>query len=98
MEVTKNLILVNNWRYCRILSNEVEQSEQLSSLLKTFYDMEQQMLTWGKDLELDEREIQDFNWFVAQLTDSVIHRCMSPEDRKTAGDVMTKWREIQLQK
>ena len=95
MEVTKTLILVNNWRHCRMLFNKVEQSEQLSSLLKTFYDMEQQMLTWGKDLDLDEREIQDFNWFVAQLAESQIRRCMSPEDRKMAGNVMTKWREIQ---
>lgn len=78
-----------------MLFNKVEQSEQLSSLLKTFYDMEQQMLTWGKDLDLDEREIQDFNWFVAQLAESQIRRCMSPEDRKMAGNVMTKWREIQ---
>lgn len=93
MKVTKTLILVNNWRYCRMLFNEVELSEQLSSLLKTFYEMEQQMLKWGSDSELDEREMQDINWFVSQLVESEVRQYMLPEDRKTAGHIMTLWRQ-----
>ena len=93
MKVTKTLILVNNWRYCRMLFNEVELSEQLSSLLKTFYEMEQQMLKWGCDSELDEREMQDINWFVSQLVESEVRQYMLPEDRKTAGHIMTLWRQ-----
>lgn len=72
MGVTKTLIFVNNWRYCRTQFSESEQTEQLSSLLKTFYEMEQQMLTWGSDSELDEREMQDISWFISQLVESSV--------------------------
>ena len=76
-----------------MLFNDVEQSEQLSSLLKTFYEMEQQMLKWGSDSELDEREMQDISWFVSQLVESEVRQHMLPEDRKMAGHIMTLWRQ-----
>lgn len=94
MEVTKNLILVNNWRYCRMVFNNVEQPELLSSLLSAFYEMEQQMLTWGSDSDLDEREMHDFDWFVSQLPNSSILQQTLPGNRKTVGRIMTLWRQI----
>lgn len=94
MEVTKNLILVNNWRYCRMVFNNVEQSELLSSLLNAFYEMEQQMLTWGSDSDLDEREMHDFDWFVSQLPNSSILQQTLPGNRKIVGQIMTLWRQI----
>lgn len=93
MEVTKTLILANNWRYCREQFADAELSEQLSTLIKTFYEMERQMLVWGSDSELDDREMQDLNWFVSHLVDPEVFRLMSPEDHKTAGRIMTLWRQ-----
>lgn len=93
MGVTKTLILANNWRYCRSMFSEVEQAEQLSSLLKIFYNMEQQMLEWGSDSDLDDREMRDLNWFVSQLVKPSVRRLMLPEDRKIAGHIMTLWRQ-----
>lgn len=94
MDVTKTLILANNWRYCRTQFNEAEQSAQLSSLLESFYGMVQQMLAWGSDPELDDREMRDINWFVSQLGKPAILRQMLPKDRKIAGRIMTLWWQI----
>lgn len=96
MGVTKTLILANNWRYCRSMFSEVEQAEQLSSLLKTFYDMEQQMQKWGSDPDLGDREMQDLNWFVSQLVEASVRRQMLSADRKIAGHIMTLWRQNRL--
>lgn len=91
MGVTKTLILVNNWRYCRMQFDKIEQAEQLSSLIKTFYEMEQQMLIWGDDSELDDREMKDINWFVSQLGDPEVLQLMLPEDHKIGGRILTLW-------
>lgn len=97
MGVTKTLILANNWRYCRKQFNETEQSEQLSRLLETFYGMEQEMLKWGNDLELDDREMRDINWFVLQLTKpAVLRQMLLPKDRNMPGRIVTLWRQIRL--
>ena len=91
MDVTKTLILVNNWRYCRTEFNEAEQSEQLSLLLEVFYKTEKQILKWGNDPDLDDREMRDINWFVSQLGEPAILHQMLPKDRKIAGYIMTLW-------
>ena len=91
MKVTKTLILVNNWRYCQTQFEEAELSEQLSSLLKMFYDMIQDMLRWGDDSELDDREMEDLKWFVSQLATSEVRQKMLDRDRKMAGHILTLW-------
>ena len=96
MKVTRTLILVNNWRYCQMQFEEAELSEQLSSLLKTFYEMVQDMLKWGVDSELDDREMEDLNWFVSQLVTTEVLQKMLPEDRKTAGHILTSWKQKKL--
>lgn len=73
-----------------------ELSEQLSSLLKTFYEMVQDMLKWGVDSELDDREMEDLNWFVFQLVTTEVLQKMLPEDRKTAGHILTSWKQKKL--
>lgn len=75
---------------------EAELSEQLSSLLKTFYEMVQDMLKWGVDSELDDREMEDLNWFVSQLVTTEVLQKMLPEDRKTAGHILTSWKQKKL--
>ena len=75
---------------------EAELSEQLSSLLKTFYEMVQDMLKWGVDSELDDREMEDLNWFVSQLVTTEVFQKMLPEDRKTAGHILTSWKQKKL--
>ena len=94
MGVTKTLILTNNWRYCRTQYTETEQSEQLSALLRTFCEMEQQMLDWGNDPELDDREMRDISWFVSQLAEPIIRGKILPKDRKLAGQIMTLWWKV----
>lgn len=91
MDVTKVLILVNNWRYCQTQFREDELPEQLSHLLRAFYEMEQRMQTWGEDPDLDAQEMQDINWFVSQLAVSPTQQQILPEDRDMAGRVMTLW-------
>ncbi len=93
MDVTKALILANNWRYCRSEFNEAEQSEQLSLLLKAFYNMEEQMLDWGNDPDLDDQEMRDLNWFVFHMVDPSVLQCILPGDRSIAGHIMTSWRQ-----
>ena len=93
MKVTKTLILVNNWRYCQTQFEEAELSEQLSSLLKMFYDMIQDMLRWGDDSELDDREMEDLKWFVSQLATSEVRQKMLDRDRKMAGHILTLWQQ-----
>ena len=75
---------------------EAELSEQLSSLLKTFYEMVQDMLKWGVDSELDDREMEDLKWFVSQLVTTEVLQKMLPEDRKTAGHILTSWKQKKL--
>lgn len=96
MKVTRTLILVNNWRYCQMQFEEAELSKQLSSLLKTFYEMVQDMLKWGVDSELDDREMEDLNWFVSQLVTTEVLQKMLPGDRKTAGRILTSWKQKKL--
>ena len=72
---------------------EVELSEQLSSLLKIFYEMVQDMLRWGDDSELDDREMEDLNWFICQLTTSEVCQKMLAGDRKMAGCILTLWQQ-----
>lgn len=98
MKVTKTLILANNWRYCQSVFSEDERAEQLSSLIKTFYDMEQQMLEWGSDPDLDDREMNDLNWFVFRLAEPSVRRQMLPVDRKIAGHIMTQWHQNKFMK
>lgn len=96
MEVTKTLILANNWRFCDTQFSDDERSEQLSTLLKTFYEMECQMEIWGDDSELDYQEMEDLNWFVTHMADSEVRQLMLPGDRKVAGHIMTLWRQKKL--
>lgn len=96
MEVTKTLILANNWRFCDTQFSDDERSEQLSTLLKTFYEMECQMEIWGDDSELDYQEMEDLDWFVTHMVDSKVHQLMLPGDRKVAGHIMTLWRQKKL--
>lgn len=96
MGVTKTLILANNWRFCQSQFTNDERLEQLSVLLKTFYEMERQMELWGSDSELDYQEMEDLDWFVSHLVDSKIRLLMLPDDRKIAGTIMTLWRQRKL--
>ncbi len=96
MDVTKTLILANNWRYCRSEFSETEQVEQLSLLLKTFSKMEEQMLEWGNDTELDDQEMRDLNWFVSHMVESSVLQYMLPGDRSIAGHIMTLWLQNRL--
>lgn len=96
MEVTKTLILANNWRFCQSQFSDDELSGQLSTLLKAFYEMECQMELWGDDSDLDHQEMEDLRWFVFHLADSKVRQLMLPTDRKTAGNIMTLWRNKKL--
>lgn len=51
---------------------------------------------WGVDSELDDREMEDLNWFVSQLVTTEVLRKMLPEDRKTAGHILTSWKQKKL--
>ena len=91
MDVTKTLILTNSWRYCRAQLQESAQSELLTSLLTSFYQMQQQMDCWGDDddSEIDDRELQDIEWFISELASGDTKKFLSAGNRKIAGQIVT---------
>ena len=58
--------------------------------------MVQDMLKWGVDSELDDREMEDLKWFVSQLVTTEVLQKMLPEDRQTAGHILTSWKQKKL--
>ena len=55
--------------------------------------MIQDMLRWGDDSELDDREMEDLKWFVSQLATSEVRQKMLDRDRKMAGHILTLWQQ-----
>lgn len=89
MDVTRTLIMVNNWRYCRTISTREGQSELLSQLLASFYKLEQNIKSGDKDTELDDQEMKDIQWFVNELGSGKMNKLMSHADKRIAGKVLT---------
>ena len=94
MGVTKVLILVNNWRFCKGQFTEDARHEQLALLLDTLHEVEQQMQYLGSDSELDEQEMEDIDWFVKLLATPKDRPVLLPKNRKTAEEIVNLWRTI----
>ena len=94
MDVTKVLVLVNNWRFCKGQFTDDARYEQLTLLLDTLHEVEQQMLSFGNDSDLDEQEMEDINWFVELLATPKHRPVLLPKDRKTAEEIVNLWRMV----
>lgn len=53
--------------------------------------MQQQMDCWGDDddSEIDDRELQDIEWFISELASGDTKKSLSAGNRKIAGQIVT---------
>ena len=53
--------------------------------------MQQQMDCWGDDddSEIDDRELQDIEWFISELASGDTKKFLSAGNRKIAGQIVT---------
>lgn len=92
MQVTKALILVNYWRYCRELIAVDEVNTQLSKVLQALYQMEIEMGScFSDDFEdrLREQEMRDIEWFIKDLGAGETRSLISPSDKTLVSTIIT---------
>lgn len=94
MDITRALIMANNWRYCRGFM-EGEKSEYLSKVIAHFFAVtsSEEFTSGPTDDDMNRREMEDFKWFVTDLMAGESSKLIYPRDRLMAQRIINLTRD-----
>ena len=82
MDMTRALIMTNNWRYCRSQLDDDAKGEYLSKLIVQFFELvSSDGFSQDSNDELDRREMEDFKWLVTYLLSKDAGKIMFNSDK-----------------
>lgn len=91
MQVTKLLILLNDFRYCRLINKDYS---LLTTLIEEFHIMLQNEKYIDENLfnkDFDRYEVSDIKWLAASLATSDFKEHYSKEDKIKANDILNDY-------